>query len=160
MNNYSINMNKYTKSSRRETLRAVLAETVIGSQAALLRELGKRGFRVTQATVSRDLREMGVVRVRTSGGGFRYERIETPNPVNALDRLRALSRTAIRSIKGTGSLILVKTVPGGAAGIASLIDGLERPEILGTVAGDDTILIVVNNEEKRTHVEKTFRDLL
>jgi len=160
MHNYTIKMNKYTKHRRREALRAVLSETKIGNQATLLRELENRGFRVTQATVSRDLRELGIIRVRTAGGGFRYERIETPDPATSLDRLRALARAAIRGVKGTGSLVLIKTVPGGAAGIASLIDGLEQPEILGTVAGDDTILVVVNGEEKRAHVEKSFRDLL
>ncbi len=154
-------MNKHPAAERRRVLREILRDEPAGSQAALLRALRRRGRRAAQATLSRDLREMGAVRVRTSEGAFRYEvPAAGPTPGPPREKLRTLFRSLVTGLRGTGSLVLVKTTPGNAAGVASLIDALGHPHILGTVAGDDTILVVVDGEGRRRGVEKEFHDLL
>jgi len=154
-------MNNYPSKERRRVLRDVLRDEPAGSQAALLRALRKRGLRTTQSTLSRDLREMGAARVRKPSGALRYEiPAGGAPPAEPLYKLRALFRSLVSGVRGTGALILVKTSPGNAAGIAVLIDALEHPHILGTVAGDDTVLVVADGEDKRRAVEKEFHDLL
>lgn len=154
-------MNSYPTKERRRALREVLKDEPIASQAALLRALRRRGQRAAQATISRDLREIGAVRVRTSSGTFRYEvPAAGAPPAPAREKLRALFRSLVTGVRGTGALVLVKTTPGNAAGIASLIDALGHPHILGTVAGDDTILVVADGEAHRRGVEKELHDLL
>jgi transcriptional regulator of arginine metabolism len=154
-------MNKYPVTERRRVLREILRDEVAGDQAALLRALGRRGLRAAQATLSRDLREIGAVRVRTASGAFRYDvPAAGPPPAAPREKLRTLFRSLVTAVRGTGALVLVKTSPGNAAGIASLIDALGHPHILGTVAGDDTILVVVDGGGRRRAVEKEFHDLL
>ena len=154
-------MNKYPSKERRRVLLEILRDEPAGSHTALLRALRRRGLRAAQATLSRDLREIGAVRVRTPSGAFRYEvpAVDAP-PAAPWEKLRALFRSLVTGVRGTGALVLVKTSPGNAAGIASLIDALGHPRILGTVAGDDTILVVVDREGHRRSVEKELHDLL
>jgi transcriptional regulator of arginine metabolism len=153
-------MNNFARAKRREALLAILRDQPSGNQADLLRALRKRGVRATQATISRDLREIGAIRVRTGAGAFQYQILEALTPPATRVKLRTVFRDFVIGIKATGSLILVKTTPGNASGVASLIDHMSKPEILGTVAGDDTILIVVAGEEKRDDVERELRQLL
>ncbi|MBM3293674.1 MAG: arginine repressor [Candidatus Aminicenantes bacterium] len=157
MYNYAIVMNIYSGAKRREALRILLQEQPAGRQTGLLRALRKRGFRATQATVSRDLQAMGAARIRTGPGEFHYEILDALTPGAALSKVRTMFRDSVLSVKGTGALVLVKTTPGNASGVASLIDRLRRPDILGTVAGDDTILVVVDGEKKRADVERDFQ---
>jgi transcriptional regulator of arginine metabolism len=153
-------MNKYAKNKRREALGAILREQPSGSQTALLRTLRKRGIRATQATVSRDLQLMGAIKVRTEPGAYHYEILDPSVPDASRERLRIVFRNFVTGIKSIGFLVLVKTTPGNASGVASQIDHLKKPEILGTVAGDDTIIVVVDGEEKRSDVEREFQSLL
>lgn len=131
----------------------------VGDQAHLLSELKKRGITATQATISRDLREMGYVRVSLGPGVVRYENMEHPTRGGLWERLRLLFETFVVDICSTGNLLLVKTSPGNANGVASLIDALRKPEILGTVAGDDTILVVIDSVENCLAVEQEFQAL-
>jgi transcriptional regulator of arginine metabolism len=154
-------MNKHPIKERRRALRDILREQPAGGQTALLQALRKRGVRTAQATLSRDLREIGAVRVRAASGAFRYEIPSAGAPPAApREKLRAMFRSLVTGVKGTGALVLVKTSPGNAAGIAALIDALDHPHILGTVAGDDTILVVADGEDKRRAVERELYDLL
>jgi len=160
MYNYSLKMNNNTKIRRQGVLAALLKERPLASQAVVLRALAKRGFRTTQATVSRDLREMGFVKTASGPHASRYEQLPQSGDGRLEERLRVAFRTFVTGIRGTAQLVLVKTTPGNAAGIAGLIDRLEQPEILGTVAGDDTILLVLDREEHRKKIEDVFLGLL
>ncbi len=132
----------------------------MGDQHHVQEELARRGIDITQATVSRDLREMGFVKTRLGNGTYRYELFEKPSENSLWSRLQIMFKNFVTDVIGTENLVLVKTSPGNANGIASLIDGLKRREILGTVAGDDTILIVVDQKGHRRSVESSFRGLL
>lgn len=154
-------MDKYSVKERRRLLARVLREEPAGSQAALLKALRRHGLRTVQSTLSRDLREIGAVRVPAPSGGFRYEVPAAGGAPGApREKLRAMFRSIVSSVKGTGSLVLVKTSPGNAAGIGVLIDALDHPHILGTVAGDDTILVVADGDEHGRALLGEFRAFL
>ncbi len=157
---YALNMNNYTTKQRRHVLREIVGKQGVGDQHHLQMELARRGIDTTQATVSRDLRDMGYVKIRLESGAYRYERLDR-TPQGALQvRLKIMFKNFVTEIAGSGNLVLVKTAPGNANGVASLIDGLKHPRILGTVSGDDTILVVVGSPRDRAGVEKAFRDML
>jgi transcriptional regulator of arginine metabolism len=153
-------MNNITKVKRQQLLRKIISERGSGDQHHLLMEFKKNGVATTQATISRDLHEMGFIRVRMETGVYRYEYFEKMSNDAIWQRLKILFTNFLSGIKSTGNLILLKTSPGNANGIASLVDGLQREEILGTVAGDDTVLVIIDNARNRKKVEKEFAQLL
>lgn len=119
----------------------------ITRQQDVVEQLEREGFQVTQATVSRDLAEMGAVKRRSSDGLYGYALPEEPPPMEGGNEAlaRALAQFAT-TITPTGSLVVVKTPPGAAQVVAGAVDGAALGGVLGTVAGDDTLLVVV--EEK------------
>jgi transcriptional regulator of arginine metabolism len=155
-----MNMNTKTKRARQLLLKELVGRTDAGDQSLILGEMRKRGIRTTQATISRDLREMGYVKVQIGPGASRYEVFDPAVRGGLGERLKVLFRSFVVDIKGTGQLLLVKTSPGNANGVASLIDSLRKEGILGTIAGDDTILVVAANERKRKDIEREFSSLL
>jgi transcriptional regulator of arginine metabolism len=132
------------KTQRRGAIVRALAEEDIASQSRLAEILARRGFPTTQATISRDLEELGVYRVRRPSGELAYvlpgEDPPSPPPRQALHR--ALTEHVLE-IERSGDLLVLRTPPGHAHLVASAIDRARPPEILGTVAGDDTVLVVV-----------------
>jgi len=153
-------MHNNTKKRRRQVLRNLILEEGVGDQHHLLDGMIKNGFSTTQATISRDLQEMGFVKIRVGPGEYKYELLEKASEDVIWERLRLLFHNFVSGIKSTKNLVLIKTSPGNANGVASLIDSIARPEILGTVAGDDTILVVVDTDRNRATVESAFRRLL
>jgi transcriptional regulator of arginine metabolism len=130
--------------NRRERQGAILRlirERAISTQVELAEALREAGHEVVQTTVSRDVHELGLVKVRASSGRLVYAPPGTPDR----DRLRELDaavRRWARSVESSGNLVLVLTPPGCANALAQAIDDAEHPHVLGTVAGDNTILVV------------------
>jgi transcriptional regulator of arginine metabolism len=130
------------KGSRHGVILDVIASEVISSQEMLRQRLQSRGFDVTQATLSRDLKELGVVK-RASDGA--YQRPGTGAAVPPADALANLRRTASEFLKRADrseQLVVLRTDSGQAALLAIAIDRASLPDVLGTVAGDDTILVI------------------
>lgn len=150
----------YTKEKRHQILRDVIAKQGIGDQHHLQTELARRGIDTTQATISRDLQDMGYVKVRLDHGAYRYDLIEKTAEDSIWRRLKILFKNFVTDVKSADNLVLVKTSPGSANGVASLLDGLRRENILGTIAGDDTILIVVDTKKNGESVKRSLRELL
>jgi len=153
-------MNKDTKQIRQSLLKEIVKERWIGDQNRLLNELEKQGVKTTQATISRDLQEMGFAKVRLGPGMYKYELIGKKSRSVLTKQLNILFQNFVVDIKGTNNMILIKTSPGNANSVASLVDNLEMPEVLGTIAGDDTILVVVESSKKREIVKKEFEKLM
>ncbi len=122
--------------NRQIAIKQIISEQPIGSQEELCDALQKAGFEITQATLSRDLKELGVVRINTPEG-LRY----VLNPLNEERRLQSFIGYEVEQISANESLIVVKTLPGRAQGVAEIIDSLHHPHILGTIAGDNTIFV-------------------
>jgi transcriptional regulator of arginine metabolism len=126
------------KQRRRSGIRRLLQETVVSSQDQLVALLNELGVVCTQATLSRDLRDMGVTRERTADGGHRY--VVDPR-ARYLTALREVVGMEVLQVRHNGSLIVVRTLSGRAGGVAAFLDEQQDPRILGTLAGDDTVFI-------------------
>jgi transcriptional regulator of arginine metabolism len=129
----------------------------ISSQEELRQLLAGRGVEVTQATLSRDLRDLGLARVTTEDG-VRYV---VPESVadDASPALDATLAQFLASIDGVGELIVLRTLPGGAQPVAEAIDAEAWPEILGTIGGENTILVVCRSSDARIDVIRRLREL-
>ena len=148
------------KKHRQNIIKKIIKEKEIGDQIRLLAELKVNGIEATQATISRDFQEMGVIKSRVKPGVFRYEIVEKIPKGILWEKLKVLFANFVIDIKSTNNLLLIKTSPGNANGVANLIDCLEILHILGTVAGDDTILVVTDSEKNRRNIEKELLALL
>ncbi len=145
------------KRERQAVIRELIGARVVASQEDLRRLLRQRGWDVTQSTLSRDLRELRVGRVPTSDGGLRYA---VADPSGSGDDghppLEALLPPLFTSVDGVGELAVLHTLPGGAQPIAVALDAEAWPDVLGTIAGDDTILIICRSAAAR---ERSIRRL-
>jgi transcriptional regulator of arginine metabolism len=143
-----------TKSSRHQLVIELLATHEVHSQPELLSLLGERGMQVTQATLSRDLVELDAVRVRSHSGALVYavpaeggdRRPSAPGETAAAGhRLGRLLSELLVSAEASANLVVLRTPPGAAQFLASALDKAEYAEVLGTIAGDDTVLLIVRD---------------
>lgn len=131
------------KQQRQHRIARLLEEGQVTSQSQLVELLGEEGIRVNQATVSRDLEDLGAIKVRVPGGETAYAIPELPSrQVAPEDTLRRVLGEWVVEVERSGDLVVVRTPPGSAHVVASAIDRSSPPEVVGTVAGDDTMLVV------------------
>lgn len=135
------------KTDRQNAILRLIGSHAIGSQDELKRLLATDGLNVTQATLSRDLRDLGIVRAPT-GTGIRYLLPEMVAD-EGKPSLESLLPQLFSRVDGVGELIVLHTLPGGAQPIAEAVDSQGWPEIMGTLAGENTILIVCRSGEAR-----------
>lgn len=127
------------------------------SQEHLRELLVRRGFDVTQATLSRDIRELRLVKVPDAGGVSHYTL--PPESWEHTPPLARLLPTLYTGAEGTGNLLVVRTLAGGAQAVAEALDWEEWPEVLGTLGGDDTILVILRKPEYLKTVHQRLEDL-
>ncbi len=138
---------RLSKVARQHRLAALLEEHPVTSQGQLVDLLAAAGVEATQATVSRDLEEMGAVKVRMAGGDAVYAVPELPKDrVAPEDHLRRVLGDWAVEVTWSANLVVVRTPPGSAHVVASALDRAALADILGTVAGDDTLLVVATEE--------------
>ena len=151
------------KNNRLEALRLIISSQQLGSQDELLNALQKEGFKLTQATLSRDLKQLKVAKAASMSGNYvyvlpnetMYKRVSTPNSIREMMRVPGFI-----SINFSGNMGIIKTRPGYASSIAWNIDNSDVPEILGTIAGDDTIFIVIKEGVKHKDVVEALSDVV
>jgi transcriptional regulator of arginine metabolism len=148
---------KLSKHQRQHRITLLIEQQPVSSQAQLVDLLGAAGVEATQATVSRDLEEIGAVKVRAAGGESIYAVPELPkNRVAPEDHLRRVLGEWVVEVAASANLVVVRTPPGSAHVVASALDRAALPDIVGTVAGDDTIMVVA---EERVGGAKLARRL-
>lgn len=147
------------KAQRHIKIREIIASKDIETQEELVEALKEAGFNVTQATVSRDIKELHLVKVPTNNGTYKYS-LPEDRRFNPVQKLKRMLQEAFVSIDHAENLIVVKTLPGNANALAVLIDNLDWKEIVGTLAGDDTVLIVCRSKEIAPVLVQRFLDLL
>ena len=125
----------------------IVEDTGIKRQSDLVDILSKRGIKVTQATISRDMNVLGLTKLRDESGSSKYSKPELENIIIRLSRLKKRMNDSYLSGEAVGNLIVLHTTPGNAQSIAAAIDAVGFDGIAGTIAGDDTILIIVRNQE-------------
>lgn len=139
------------KARRQNQLLKIIQDRNVETQEELTALLHTYGFQVTQATVSRDIKELRLVKISNGKGGYKYSLPSGVSKGDLYGRARRIFKDYVRDVDFSGSLIMIKTYPGGAHAVAAIIDELEWTEMLGSIAGDDSILIISRPEEKQAN---------
>ena len=134
------------KSARHSLILEIIEEKDIETQEELADELKRRGIKVTQATVSRDIKELRLLKVLGEHGGYKYATVEHAEKGMNDRFIRMLSECVI-SVDSVGNLIVIKTLSASANAACEAIDSMKWDEVLGTIAGDNTLLVIARSEE-------------
>ena len=143
------------KQQRQFLLKEIINLKPIARQEQLIWELHQRGVEVNQATLSRDLREIGANRISTSEGMHYVFPAE-----GEIKRIREMISYEIQSVKTNEMLVVIHTLPGRAQGVAEIIDSLNIPEVLATLAGDNTIFIAPKKKSYIQKIDKLIREFI
>ncbi|MDR0905644.1 MAG: arginine repressor [Oscillospiraceae bacterium] len=135
------------KNARQRRILAIIEETDIETQHQLIEALREGGVAATQATVSRDIKELHLVKELTALGTYRYASGMSADEINRSLRLRAIFRESVTSVVSAQNIVVMKTLPGLAPAACSAIDGMEIRGLAGTIAGDDTAFLAMRDNE-------------
>ncbi len=147
------------KSERQSAIREIVAARDIASQEELRRQLNKRGWAVTQSTLSRDLHELRLARIPDATGKTRYAFSESA-PEDHAPQLAGLLPQLLVGVESVQVMVVVRTVASGAQPVAAALDSASWPDVLGTLAGDDTVLIICRSPQGRDRIVKRLRNYL
>lgn len=147
------------KGQRHVKIREIITANEIDTQDELVERLRNAGYNVTQATVSRDIKELHLVKVPMQDGRYKYS-LPSDQKFNPLNKLRRTLKDSFISIDSTDHLIVMKTMPGNANAVGALIDNLDWEEIMGTICGDDTILIICRSKDYSPLISERFLEML
>ena len=149
---------KMSKSDRQEAILRLIREQEIATQDELVAELTRRGLHITQATVSRDIKELGLVKVSIGLGISKYSVLDYTGDVAPGRMLYVFSQSMI-SCTSAGNLVVIKTLPGMAQGAASALDSIRLQGVVGTIAGDDTVFVAAASPEMADSLTQTISNL-
>ncbi|MDO4493277.1 MAG: arginine repressor [Clostridia bacterium] len=147
------------KNKRHEMIARLIAEYDIETQEELAARLSENGFAVTQATVSRDIKQMRLIKTQNENGVCRYSTVKDAE-ADMQDRFTQIFANCVLSVEGAGNLIVIKTITGSASAAAEAVDSLKWQEIIGTIAGDNTIFLAVRDPEAVAELIAKFRTML
>ncbi len=147
------------KERRQNAILEIVNEMCVKTQEELSDALIRRGFDVTQATVSRDIKELRILKKQT-GGGCRYVAPEPSVLEENTGRVHSIFKNAAKSVECAMNLIVIKTLPGLADAAAITLESMEWPEILGTIAGDDTVFVAARDGEAALLVKKRLLEII
>jgi transcriptional regulator of arginine metabolism len=148
------------KSLRHAKIKEIVERRVIETQEDLAEALRNEGIEVTQATVSRDIKELLLIKVPTTDGRYKYAFPPEQTSMFSLARMERTFQDSVVAIDSSLNLIVLRTLPGMAQAVASTIDNAKWPEILGTVGGDDTIFTIIKPPEAVPEILARFRSLM
>lgn len=133
------------KNDRQNQLLQIINEESIETQEQLLERLQAHGIKCTQATISRDIKEMHLIKEPAGQGKYRYAVSAHRTKLNFAEKLRTIFHESVVSVDAAQNLVVIKTMPGLASAAASALDGMEIASKVGTLAGDDTVLLVMRD---------------
>lgn len=134
------------KNTRQAEILSIVRSVEVETQEQLLAELKARGFSTTQATISRDIKELRLVKELTSQGSYRYAQTAQRRPANSTDtRLRNIFKEGVTSVDVAQNIVVIKTMPGVASAACSTLDSMEIPGMVGSLAGDDTAILIMRD---------------
>ena len=148
------------KLERLQAIRELVAAEAVASQEELRRLLAIKGWEVTQSTLSRDLRELRLARIPDDKGRVRYTFPENAGDDRDLAQLERMLPQLLTGAEGVQVLVVARTIKSGAQPVAEALDQLEWPDVAGTIAGDDTVLIICRSPDGRERVLKKLRTYL
>lgn len=148
-----------SRSARQQTILHLIRDHAVHTQTELVEELADEGIRVNQSTISRDIKDLGLIKVHRDEGGYAYAL--PSNVVELNERSLRILREFVESVDGSGSLAIVHTDSGNAQPVAEAIDRMRMESVIGTVAGDNTLMVVLREgttwEQFRDQLEEALR---
>ena len=147
------------KVDRHSKIVELIGKYQIETQEELAEYLKKAGYHVTQATVSRDIKQLGLVKTATKNGGYRYAAAANEGAGNE-SKLKNIMRETILSAENAENIVVIKTYSGMANAAAAAVDALSGDSVVGSIAGDDTIFIVVRSDEKAVEFTAFVKDII
>ncbi len=150
---------KPTKSERQARILQMIRDLEIGTQEDLVAGLNNAGLDVTQATISRDIKELGIIKVTTATGIQKYISLERTGEV-ASGRLMKIFAEAVLNVEVAMNLVIIKTMPGMAQASASALDSMRLSEVVGTIAGDDTVFVAARSIPEALSLAEALNQLV
>lgn len=148
------------KNARQTMILDIINHVNVETQDELARELVANGIKVTQATISRDIRELNIIKIGNGEGGYKYATSESADSNRMNDRFVRIFIDSVLSVSYANNIIVLHTLAGSANAAAEAIDSMHLPEILGTMAGDNTILVIVRNNDEAPQVVARFKEII
>jgi transcriptional regulator of arginine metabolism len=150
------------KNKRHNKIIEIVNSYNIETQDELIDKLRDSGFDVTQATVSRDIKELGLIKAITKDNKYKYAvpSMSTTDSIRISVKYRNIIREAVIRVDFAVNIVVIKTYAGMAQAAAAAIDGMSWDEVVGSIAGDDTILVIMRTPEKAQDITRRFKDIL
>ena len=146
------------RTARQSKILEIISANAIDTQEELVLRLKLEGYSVTQATISRDIKELGLTKVLSEDGKYRYVQVDGKEQ-KISGKIVNMFRESVISVLSAGNLIVIKTFAGSANAAAILIDKLAMDEILGCIAGDDTLLVIVSDESAVERIKAVISEI-
>ena len=137
-----------------------MAQRDIETQEQLLDALKERGVSTTQATISRDIKQLHLVKELTAGGIYKYAVSQRKTALNNVGRLQTIFRQGVTSYDMAQNIVVLRTMPGLASAAAAAIDAMEIPELVGSLAGDDTVILIMRTNGSAEEFCEEIREML
>ncbi|HEY5467280.1 MAG TPA: arginine repressor [Clostridia bacterium] len=148
-----------SKNERQAHILSLIKDQSICTQDDLVTALQKQGFEITQATISRDIKELGIIKISSGNGNQRYVPMERSGEI-AAGRLMKVFSEAVISCENAGNMVVIKTLPGMAQASASALDSMRLLDVVGSIAGDDTVFVVTKKASQASSLSESIRQIL
>jgi transcriptional regulator of arginine metabolism len=148
------------KGKRQSLILQIIADKDIETQEQLLLELHASGIEATQATISRDIKELHLVKEPNTSGTYRYLISEKKNSISWSVKLRTIFKEGVTSFDVAQNIVVVKTIPGLAPAAGAALDNMELPDMVGSLAGDDTVILIMRNNDAAEELCREINKIL
>ncbi len=148
------------KSTRQEAILRIIAEKEVDTQDQLLAELKAAGIPSTQATISQDIKQLHLVKEQTGTGTYRYAVSGKKTALNFASRLLTIFREGVTSFDAAQNIVVVKTMPGLASAAGAAVDAMDLPDLVGSLAGDDTVILIMRTDRAADELCAELHEML
>ena len=148
------------KGTRQAEILRIISEVEVETQEQLLEELAKSGIRATQATISRDIKQLHLIKELTGHGAYKYVVSNQKANLNYAERLRTIFRECVTSFDVAQNIVVINTMPGLASAAAAALDGMDIPDMVGSLAGDDTAILIMRTNDAADSFCNTIHEML
>jgi transcriptional regulator of arginine metabolism len=135
------------KGTRQAEILRIISEVEVETQEQLLDELSRHGIHATQATISRDIKQLHIIKELTGKGTYKYVVSNQRTSLNFAERLRTIFRECVTSLDFAQNIVVINTMPGLASAAAAALDNMELPDMVGSLAGDDTAILIMRTTQ-------------
>jgi transcriptional regulator of arginine metabolism len=148
------------KTARQNLILDIIKNNEVETQDELAKALVDSGVNITQATVSRDIKELNLIKVQTENGRYKYAASSNDKQVKNLSVLIRVFKTTVKSIKTASNIIVIKTISGSANIVGETVDSLDMDGVIGTLAGDNTIFVATKSDDIAVKIAETLLDMI